>query len=110
MYHSVVSYVCVDSSYRSLSEGLLLICHEDRYSPGREPWALVSAKSRACRSWWQEEGLEVSFSLVCNIRYLFWLEIHSCHDSFCPQPSYIAFPYDMVKIRYFSYFEVCIIV
>ena len=33
MYHSVIPYVCVDSSYRRLSMGLLLLCHEDRFFP-----------------------------------------------------------------------------
>ena len=33
MYHSVISYVGVDSSYRRLSRGLLLLCHEARSFP-----------------------------------------------------------------------------
>ena len=35
-------------TYRSLSGGLLHLCHEDRFSPGREALSLVGGKSRAC--------------------------------------------------------------
>ena len=69
IYHSGIPYVYVDSSYRSLSRGLLHLCHEDRSSAGREVCGLVDGRSRACCSWWQE-GVEVLFSRVYNIEYL----------------------------------------
>ena len=91
MYHSVKLYVYVDTSYRSLSGGLLHFRGEGRSSPGREAWGLVGGRSRDCCTWWQER-VEVFFSRVCKIRHFFCLE-NPFMSRFCLLVSVIGFPH-----------------
>ena len=72
MYHSVIPYVYVDSSNRSLSGVLLHSYHDNRSSSGRKAWGPVGRR-RACCLWWQE-GVEVFFSRVCKIWSLLCLK------------------------------------
>ena len=68
MYHSVIPYVYADSSYRSLSEGLLHLVHGYRFPPALliGAWVFVGGRGRACCSRLLE-GVEVFFLRMCKI-------------------------------------------
>ena len=71
VHPSVILYVDVGSSNRSLIGVPLHVCHEHRSSSGRKARGPVGSRSRACCTWWQE-GVDVS--RVCKIRSLFCLK------------------------------------
>ena len=74
MYHNMIPYLYIDSSYRSLSGILPHLCHEDRSFPRNKAWGPVGGKGGACCSLWQQ-GVEVFFSRVCKIWFYFCVEI-----------------------------------
>ena len=73
LFHSVIPYVYVGSSYCSVSNGPLHLCHGQTFPLALETWVFVGGRSRACSSWWLE-GVDVFSSRVCIIQYLFCLE------------------------------------
>ena len=102
MYHSVIPYRYVDSSYRSLSKGPLHLCHGQGSSLALEAWLFLGTRDRACCASLQE-GVEVFSSRVCIIRYLFSSENPFVSRFFRRQRS-LFFP--MVHVR--SFFVICI--
>ena len=98
-------YINVDSSYSSLSGGLLHSFQEDRCAVGREAWGLVGGRGRAFHSWWQE-GLGVCFSPVCARFGIFCLE-NAFMSRFFTSITALVFPYYMDRIR--SFLFICVI-
>ena len=95
-------YIYVDSSYSSLSGGLLSLCHEDRCPVGRKAWGLVGSRSRAFRSWWQEGVARcVILPYVQDSVYIFCLENPFIMLRFSTSVTDIVFPYYMARMRSF---------
>ena len=81
-YYSVMPYVYVDSSSRSLSGGLLYLSHEDYSFAGREARGLVAADTESVARGSRRVS-KCSSPCVCKIRYLFWLKNLFMSHLFC---------------------------
>ena len=91
LYHGLIPYVCVSSSYRRLSKAPLHSCHGQRSPSALEAWVFVGGRSRARSSWWLE-GVEVISSRMCIIRYLLCSE-NPFISPFVLSVTVIVFPY-----------------